>query len=143
MAKVLIADDAAFIRMKLSKVLEELGLEVIEAANGAEAVQQFNAHRPDLVLMDITMPEMDGLAALKAIVAQDASAQVVMVSALGQESVVMQALQAGAKDFVVKPFQPDQIKQVVQRWLQGKRPLVATGEGQMARGKRPIVTRCR
>jgi two-component system chemotaxis response regulator CheY len=119
MAKVLIADDAAFIRMKLRKVLEELGLEVIEAANGAEAVQQFNAHRPDLVLMDITMPEMDGLAALKAIVAQDASAQVVMVSALGQESVVMQALQAGAKDFVVKPFQPDQIKQVVQRWLQG------------------------
>jgi len=119
MAKVLIADDAAFIRMKLRKALEELGLEVIEAANGAEAVQQFNAHRPDLVLMDITMPEMDGLAALKAIVAQDASAQVVMVSALGQESVVMQALQAGAKDFVVKPFQPDQIKQVVQRWLQG------------------------
>lgn len=120
MAKVLIADDAAFIRMKLRKALEELGLEVIEAANGAEAVQQFNAHRPDLVLMDITMPEMDGLAALKAIVAQDASAQVIMVSALGQESVVMQALQAGAKDFVVKPFQPDQIKQVVQRWLQGK-----------------------
>ncbi|MFA0738854.1 MAG: hypothetical protein LKKZDAJK_001973 [Candidatus Fervidibacter sp.] len=119
MAKVLIADDAAFIRMKLRKALEELGLEVIEAANGAEAVQQFNAHRPDLVLMDITMPEMDGLAALKAIVAQDASAQVIMVSALGQESVVMQALQAGAKDFVVKPFQPDQIKQVVQRWLQG------------------------
>jgi len=120
MAKVLIAGDAAFIRMKLRKALEELGLEVIEAANGAEAVQQFNAHRPDLVLMDITMPEMDGLAALKAIVAQDASAQVIMVSALGQESVVMQALQAGAKDFVVKPFQPDQIKQVVQRWLQGK-----------------------
>ncbi|MFA0732736.1 MAG: hypothetical protein BKPUNTRY_002298 [Candidatus Fervidibacter sp.] len=119
MAKVLIADDAAFIRMKLRKALEELGFEVIEAANGAEAVQQFNAHRPDLVLMDITMPEMDGLAALKAIVAQDASAQVIMVSALGQESVVMQALQAGAKDFVVKPFQPDQIKQVVQRWLQG------------------------
>jgi len=119
MAKVLIADDAAFIRMKLRKVLEELGLEVIEAANGAEAVQQFNAHRPDLVLMDITMPEMDGLAALKAIVAQDAAARVVMVSALGQESVVMQALQGGAKDFVVKPFQPDQIKQVVQRWLQG------------------------
>jgi len=120
MAKVLIAGDAAFIRMKLRKALEELGLEVIEAANGAEAVQQFNAHRPDLVLMDITMPEMDGLAALKAIVAQAASAQVIMVSALGQESVVMQALQAGAKDFVVKPFQPDQIKQVVQRWLQGK-----------------------
>ena len=120
MAKVLIAGDAAFIRMKLRKALEELGLEVIEAANGAEAVRQFNAHRPDLVLMDITMPEMDGLAALKAIVAQDASAQVIMVSALGQESVVMQALQAGAKDFVVKPFQPDQIKQVVQRWLQGK-----------------------
>lgn len=119
MAKVLIADDAAFIRMKLRKVLEELGLEVIEAANGAEAVQQFRVHRPDLVLMDITMPEMDGLAALKAIVAQDASAQVVMVSALGQESVVMQALQEGAKDFVVKPFQSDQIKQVVQRWLQG------------------------
>lgn len=118
MAKVLIADDAAFIRMKLRKVLEELGLEVIEAANGAEAVQQFRTHQPDLVLMDITMPEMDGLSALKVIVAQNASARVVMVSALGQESVVMQALQAGAKDFVVKPFQPDQIKQVIRRWLQ-------------------------
>lgn len=117
MPKVLIADDAAFIRMKLKKVLEELGLEVVEAANGAEAVQRFHEHNPALVLLDITMPEMDGLNALKSIMESDSSARVVMVSALGQESVVMQALQSGAKDFVVKPFQPDQIKQVVQRWL--------------------------
>lgn len=117
MPKVLIADDAAFIRMKLKKVLEELGHEVVEAANGAEAVQRFQEHNPALVLLDITMPEMDGLAALKSIMEMNSSARVIMVSALGQESVVMQALQTGAKDFVVKPFQPDQIKQVVQRWL--------------------------
>ncbi len=117
MAKVLIADDAAFIRMKLKKVLEELGLQVVEAANGLEAVKQYQERKPDLVLMDISMPEMDGLNALKAIMEADANARVVMVSALGQESIVMQALQIGAKDFVVKPFQPDQIKQVVQRWL--------------------------
>ncbi|MCC6037164.1 MAG: response regulator [Armatimonadetes bacterium] len=117
MPKVLIADDAAFIRMKLKKVLEDLGLEVIEAANGAEAVQKFKEQNPNLVLLDITMPEMDGLKALQVIMETDSSAQVVMVSALGQESVVMQALQLGAKDFVVKPFQPDQIKQVVQRWI--------------------------
>lgn len=117
MPKILFADDAAFIRMKLKKVLEELGLEVIEASNGAEAIQRFHEHNPALVLLDITMPEMDGLNALKSIMGKDPSARVVMVSALGQESVVMQALKLGAKDFVVKPFQPEQIKQVVQRWL--------------------------
>ncbi len=117
MAKVLIADDAAFIRMKLRKVLEEFGLETVEASNGVEAVRLYQEHRPSLVLMDISMPEMDGINALKAILEADANACVVMVSALGQESVVMQALQIGAKDFVVKPFQPDQIKQAVQRWL--------------------------
>ena len=117
MPRVLIADDAAFIRMKLKKVLEDLGLEVIEAVNGVEAVQKFKEQNPTLVLLDITMPEMDGLKALQSIMETDASAKVVMVSALGQESVVMQALQLGAKDFVVKPFQPEQIKQVVQRWL--------------------------
>jgi len=117
MPRVLIADDAAFIRMKLKKVLEDLGLEVVEAANGAEAVQKFKEQNPTLVLLDITMPEMDGLKALQFIMETNASAKVVMVSALGQESVVMQALQLGAKDFIVKPFQPEQIKQVVQRWL--------------------------
>jgi len=117
MPRVLIADDAAFIRMKLKKVLEDLGLEVVEAANGAEAVQKFKEQNPTLVLLDITMPEMDGLKALQSIMETNASAKVVMVSALGQESVVMQALQLGAKDFIVKPFQPEQIKQVVQRWL--------------------------
>ncbi len=117
MPKILIADDAAFIRMKLKKVPEELGLEFIEASNGAEAIQRFHEHNPALVLLDITMPEMDGLNALKSIMGKDPSARVVMVSALGQESVVMQALQLEAKDFVVKPFQPEQIKQVVQRWL--------------------------
>ena len=92
MPRVLIADDAAFIRMKLKKVLEDLGLEVVEAANGAEAVQKFKEQNPSLVLLDITMPEMDGLKALQSIMEMDPSAQVVMVSALGQESVVMLSL---------------------------------------------------
>lgn len=109
MALVLIVDDAAFMRMRLRKVVTDAGHSVVEASNGREAVAAYAEHKPDLVLMDITMPEMDGIEALKTIIAQDAGAKVIMCTALGQKSMVMEAVRAGAKDFIVKPFQPDQV----------------------------------
>jgi two-component system chemotaxis response regulator CheY len=113
---ILVVDDAAFMRMRLKKLLEDQGHVVVEAANGQEAVAAYAAHRPALVLMDITMPEMDGIAAVQALVAQDPDARVVMVSALGQQAMVLAAVQAGAKDFIVKPFQPDRVLAAVARW---------------------------
>lgn len=115
MALVLVVDDAQFMRMRLTKVLEEAGHEVVEAGNGLEAVEMYKRHRPDLVLMDITMPEMDGLDALRTIRAEDPNARVVMCTALGQKSVVIEALKAGARDFIVKPFQPEKIREVVEK----------------------------
>ena len=109
MPKVLIVDDAAFMRMRSAKLLTEYGFEVIEAENGIEAVEKYQQYRPDAVLMDITMPGMDGLTALKEIRARDPNARVAMVTAMGQQAIVMEALKAGAKDFVLKPFQPDRI----------------------------------
>lgn len=117
MATILIADDAAFMRMRCGKLLTEHGHEVVEAENGKEAVEKFQAHKPDCVLLDITMPEMDGLTALAQIRALDPNARVAMVTALGQQQVVMQALQAGAKDFVIKPFQPERVLGAVQKLL--------------------------
>jgi two-component system chemotaxis response regulator CheY len=117
MPKFLVVDDAAFIRMRCVKLLNENGWETIEAANGVEAVELYKRERPDGVLMDITMPEMDGLQALKAILAFDPAARVAMVTAVGQQSVVMEALKAGACDFVVKPFQPPRVLQAVHRLL--------------------------
>lgn len=116
MAKILIVDDAAFMRMRCARLLQEAGHDVVEAANGQEAVIRYAAEKPDLVLMDITMPEMDGIAAAAAITEQDPGARVVMVSALGQQSMVMAAVKAGAKDFIVKPYQPDQVLDVVSRF---------------------------
>jgi two-component system, chemotaxis family, chemotaxis protein CheY len=116
-ATILIADDAAFMRMRCGRMLSENGHTVIEAANGREAVQLYVEHRPDCVLMDITMPELDGLGALKEIREHDPNARVAMVTALGQQQVVMGALQAGAKDFVVKPFQPERVLAAVQKML--------------------------
>lgn len=113
MALILVVDDAAFMRMRLKTVLSQEGHQVIEAANGSEAVALYEQHRPDMVMMDITMPEMDGIAALRAIREKDPNAKVVMVSALGQESTVIEAIKSGAKDFIVKPFQPERILQVV------------------------------
>lgn len=110
MAKILIADDAAFMRMRSSTLLKELGHEVIEAADGAEAVSKFKAEHPDAVLLDITMPVMDGLEALRTILADDPNARVAMVTAMGQQQVIMEAIKSGAKDFVVKPFDPDRIQ---------------------------------
>ncbi len=117
MARILIADDAAFMRMRCGRMLTEEGHEVLEAENGREAVNKYQQHKPDCVLMDITMPELDGLGALREIKALDPNAKVAMVTALGQQQVVMEALQAGAKDFVVKPFQPDRVLAAVQKLL--------------------------
>jgi len=118
MARVLVVDDAAFMRKMVSDALVKGGHEVVgEAGNGVEAVAQFQALRPDLMTLDITMPEKDGLAALGEIMAADPSAKVVMCSALGQESKVLEAIKLGAKDFVVKPFQPDRVIDAVGKAL--------------------------
>ena len=110
MATVLVVDDSAFLRMRNAALIKELGHDVIEAGDGAQAVEAYKAHKPDAVLMDITMPGMDGIEALKAILAFDPSAKIAMVTAMGQQSIVMEAIKAGARDFVVKPFEPDRVK---------------------------------
>ena len=112
--KILLVDDAAFIRKMSKDSLVKNGYtEVFEAVDGADAVEKFGEIGPDLVVMDITMPNMDGLEALKAIRAKDGSANVVMCSAMGQESMVMDAVRSGAKDFIVKPFKPDRVLKTV------------------------------
>ena len=116
MARVLIVDDAAFMRKMLGDVLTKNGHEVIgEAGNGVEAVERFQALKPDMVTLDITMPEKDGITALKEILAIDRTARVVMCSALGQESKVLESIKAGAKDFVVKPFQPPRVLEAIDK----------------------------
>ena len=117
MAKVLVVDDAAFMRVRAARLLRDNGHEVIQAENGLEAVRQYAQHKPDAVLMDITMPEMDGLAALKEIKKLDPAARVAMVTAMGQQAIVMEALKAGAKDFVLKPFQPERVLGALQKLL--------------------------
>ena len=118
MARVLVVDDAAFMRKMVSDALAKGGHEVVgEAGNGVEAISQYQALKPDLVTLDITMPEKDGLAALGEIVAADPSAKVVMCSALGQESKVLESIKAGAKDFVVKPFQAERVLEAVGKAL--------------------------
>lgn len=108
--RVLIVDDAVFMRMKLKDILEKNGYEVVaEAQNGIEAIEKYKAEKPDLVTMDITMPELDGVAALKEIKKIDPNAKVIMCSAMGQQSMVMDAIQAGAIDFIVKPFETDRV----------------------------------
>ena len=117
MPKVLVADDALFTRKVLREILESEGYEVIEATNGREAVEKFQTERPDLVLLDVSMPEMDGLTTLHAIKEIDSEAKVIMVSAMGQSSTVQEALKSGACDFVVKPFRPNQIRELISRWV--------------------------
>jgi two-component system, chemotaxis family, chemotaxis protein CheY len=118
MARVLVVDDAAFMRKMVSDALAKGGHEVVgEAGNGVEAVTRFQELKPDLMTLDITMPEKDGLTALAEIVAADPSARVVMCSALGQEAKVLEAIKLGAKDFVVKPFQPDRVIEAVGKAL--------------------------
>jgi two-component system chemotaxis response regulator CheY len=117
MARVLVVDDAAFMRVRAARVLEDAGHEVAQAENGVQAVQKYADWRPDAVLMDITMPEMDGLAALKEIKKIDPEARVAMVTAMGQQAIVMEALKSGARDFVLKPFQPDRVLAALNKLL--------------------------
>jgi two-component system chemotaxis response regulator CheY len=118
MARVLVVDDAAFMRKMVSDALAKGGHEVVgEAGNGVEAVARYQELQPDLMTLDITMPEKDGLTALAEIVAADPAARVVMCSALGQEAKVLEAIKLGAKDFVVKPFQPDRVIEAVGKAL--------------------------
>lgn len=114
MAKILLVDDAAFMRMMEKDTLTKNGYtDIFEASDGAEAVEKYDEIHPDLVIMDITMPNMDGLEALKTIRAKDANAMIVMCSAMGQEAMVIDALKSGAKDFIVKPFKPDRLLKTV------------------------------
>lgn len=113
---ILICDDAAFMRMMIKDILTKNGYNVIgEAENGAVAVDKYKDLKPDLVLMDITMPEMDGIQALKAIKAADPGASIIMCSAMGQQAMVIESIQSGAKDFIVKPFQADRVIEAVKK----------------------------
>ncbi|KGA97349.1 chemotaxis protein CheY [Alkalihalobacillus alcalophilus ATCC 27647 = CGMCC 1.3604] len=118
MASILIVDDAAFMRMMIKDILVKNGFEIAgEAANGVEAISKYNEVKPDLVTMDITMPDMDGIEALKKIKEVDINAKVIMCSAMGQQSMVIEAIQGGAKDFIVKPFQADRVIEAIQKVL--------------------------
>jgi two-component system chemotaxis response regulator CheY len=117
MAKILIVDDAEFLRVRISKMLGGEGHEIMEAENGVKALRVYQSVRPDLVLMDITMPEMDGLNALREIRAIDPKAKVIMLTALGQESVVLEAIKTGARDFIVKPFERDRVLNAIGKLL--------------------------
>jgi len=113
--KLLIVDDAQFMRMRCARLLEENGYEVVEAENGRQALEVYQKTAPDGVLMDITMPEMDGLEALRQLRRMDPNVRVIMLTALGQESVVLEAVRAGAKDFIVKPFDHERLLMSIQR----------------------------
>lgn len=114
--KVLIVDDAAFMRMMIKDILSKNGYEVAgEAENGLRAVEKYKELAPDLVLMDITMPEMNGIDAVKNIKAIDPGAKIVMCSAMGQQAMVIESIQAGARDFIVKPFQADRVLEAVRK----------------------------
>ncbi|MFS0561198.1 response regulator [Terribacillus sp. 179-K 1B1 HS] len=116
--RILIVDDAAFMRMMIKDILTKNGFEVVgEAQDGQQAVEKYKELTPDLVTMDITMPEMDGIAAMKEITSQYPDAKVIMCSAMGQQAMVIDAIQAGAKDFIVKPFQADRVVEAIQKAL--------------------------
>lgn len=117
MAKsILICDDAAFMRMMIKDILTKNGYTIAgEAENGVKALEKYGETKPDLVLMDITMPEMDGIQALKKIKEADSNACVIMCSAMGQQAMVIEAIQSGAKDFIVKPFQAERVLEAVKK----------------------------
>jgi two-component system chemotaxis response regulator CheY len=117
MATIMVVDDAMFMRKKCAQVLTQNGYNVVEAANGAEAVCKFKESKPDGVLLDITMPDMDGIQALKEILKVDPGARVAMCSAMGQQSMVIEALKSGARDFVVKPFDVTRVLGAVQKLI--------------------------
>ena len=116
MSKILIADDAAFMRMMIKDILVKNGYNVVgEAENGLREVEKYKELSPDLVIMDITMPEMDGIQAVKQIKKINADAKIIMCSAMGQQAMVIESIQAGARDFIVKPFQADRVLEAVKK----------------------------
>jgi two-component system chemotaxis response regulator CheY len=118
MARVLVVDDAAFMRKLVTDVVTDGGHEVVgHAGTGIEAVERYQELRPDVTTLDITMPEKDGIAALKEIIAVDPSAKVVMCSALGQDSKVLESIKLGAKDFIIKPFEPERVLSAIDKAL--------------------------
>jgi two-component system, chemotaxis family, chemotaxis protein CheY len=116
--RVLVCDDAIFMRTMITDILSGAGYEVVgEAETGLQAIERYRELNPDLVTMDIVMPDMGGIDAVREIVKQDPNAKILMCSAMGQQALVVEAIQAGAKDFVVKPFQPSRVLEAVQRVL--------------------------
>lgn len=114
--RVLVVDDAAFMRMMVKDILSKNGYDVVgEAENGLKAIEKYQELTPDLTTMDITMPEMDGITAVKEIKKIDPNAKIIMCSAMGQQAMVIEAIQAGARDFIVKPFQPDRVLEAVRK----------------------------
>lgn len=119
--RILIVDDAIFMRKMIGDILKKEGYEICgEAENGIEALSKYKELHPDLVTMDIIMPDMSGIDAVQEIVKQDSSAKILMVSAMGQQSLVVEAIQKGAKDYVIKPFQPSRVLEAVERVLKAK-----------------------
>ncbi len=118
MYSILIADDSMFMRMTLRRILQKAGYEIkAEAENGLQAVEKYKKYRPDLVTMDITMPIMEGIVAVKKIIQIDGDAKIIMCSAVGQKTLVTEAMRAGAKDFIVKPFQEERVLAAIQKLL--------------------------
>jgi len=117
LSTILVVDDAAFMRQRCMKLLNENGYDTVAAENGRDAVEKYKAQKPDAVLLDITMPEMDGLEALKEIIKLDKNAKVAMVTAIGQQNMVIECLKSGAKDFVVKPFDPGRVLGAVKKLM--------------------------
>ena len=119
MARILVVDDAAFMRMMVRDMLKKIEYQVVgEAEDGFQAVKMYKELKPDLVTMDVTMPEMDGLEAVKEIMAFDKNAKIIMISAMGQQAIVMDCIKAGAKDFIVKPFNIDRLEEAVKKVLE-------------------------
>ncbi len=114
---VLVVDDAVVMRMMIKNILTKSGYAVVEAESGFDAVEKYKANRPDAVTMDMVMPDMDGIAAVKQIVAMDPAARIVMCTSMGQQQLVVEAVQAGAKSFITKPFQPPKILETLEKVL--------------------------
>ena len=115
--KILLVDDAAFMRMMLKKIIAPTGNEVLEAVDGSDGVAKYKEHKPNLVFLDVVMPNMDGIECLKQIMAHDSNAKVIMCSSIGQQTVVNDAIKIGARDFIVKPFVPDRLASAVKKAL--------------------------
>ncbi|KRF09793.1 response regulator [Paenibacillus sp. Soil787] len=118
MARLMVVDDSMFMRLMIKNILLELGHEIVaEASNGLEAISLFLQHSPDIITLDITMPEMDGITALKEIKSYKSDSKIIMVSAMGQQSFVIEAITLGARDFIVKPFDKDRVAEAVKKVL--------------------------